>query len=119
MKLSESETPRSRTISFLSISMPEGVVYVVSSFWNGRCSTRFMFAGGWYIFVKFHIIRFRPIDNVVQIRLEDFGIFCELYFTRDSSIISEATGWGILYCKLQVFELYQEDCGAKDCAGCP
>ena len=32
--------PRSRTRPFLSISMPEGVVYVVRSFWNGSCSPR-------------------------------------------------------------------------------
>ena len=66
--------------------------------------------------MKVHIICCRPIDNVVQIRLEDFGLFGELYFTRDPSIISKATGSGILYSKLQVVDVYPEKYGAKDCA---
>ena len=38
------------------------------------------------------------------------------YFTRDSSIISKATGREIFYCEPQVLDVYQEEYGAKDCA---
>ena len=49
-------------------------------------------------------------------RFEDSGIFGEMYFTRDPSIIIKATGWGVLYCELQVVDVYQEEYEAKDCA---
>merc|ERR1711895_4252 len=102
-------TPKSFTFFFISISLPEAVLYASTSIPSTFPPCHLLK----FILIELHDIPFCPLIYFVQVFLHCFFFFILSYFFTISSVIRKAAHYAIYYLFIYISYHYQEQYCSK------